>query len=147
MKSNKILFLVIFVILSVFTVTACSDNKKGASESGSTIVDGIKPPVEDGNNETETPEPEPEPVPEPEPEPEIITLKMFTGGSNSKFVILSDGSIYSWGDNSFGQLGLGDEETEKTAPTLFNFSSDIKQLISYNNNSTFAIMNNGSLYS
>jgi len=47
-------------------------------------------------------------------------------GSNHGAAITSDGSLYTWGNNSYGQLGFGDTTTRKTptkVPGLSNVAS------------------------
>lgn len=43
----------------------------------------------------------------------IQDFNVSTGGM---IIILSNGSLYSWGDNKYGQLGLGDHES-RISPT------------------------------
>lgn len=35
------------------------------------------------------------------------------------------GNLYSWGDNNWGQLGLGDRKNRST-PTLVNYNNNVK---------------------
>ena len=43
--------------------------------------------------------------PNPVPLPKGVTITQVTAGGKASFALASDGSIYSWGDNSSGQLG------------------------------------------
>lgn len=47
------------------------------------------------------------------------------GGSNYSMALFSDGSLYSWGNNSYGQLGHGDTEN-RPVPTQIIGISDVK---------------------
>jgi alpha-tubulin suppressor-like RCC1 family protein len=38
------------------------------------------------------------------------TIVKVVGGSNSSFALSEDGTVYSWGSNTYGQLGIGDCE-------------------------------------
>ncbi|MDZ7815311.1 MAG: hypothetical protein U5N86_04670 [Planctomycetota bacterium] len=56
---------------------------------------------------------------------DVISL---TAGSYHSFALCSDGSVYAWGNNDHGQLGLGDD-VDRITPTLVGALSD-KDLIS-----------------
>ena len=45
------------------------------------------------------------------------TAVYITAGCNHTLCITADGSLFSWGDNEFGQLGVGDTE-DRHVPTL-----------------------------
>ena len=64
----------------------------------------------------------------------------------SVYALMEDSSLYSWGDNSDGQLGVGDEENKNT-PTKVNLPGKIKELITTNGSSVYALMEDSSLYS
>ena len=57
---------------------------------------------------------------------------------------MEDSSLYAWGNNSNGWLGVGDEENRNT-PTKVNLPSKIKELIT-TGLSVYALMEDGSLY-
>ena len=58
---------------------------------------------------------------------------------------MEDSSLYSWGTNYSGQLGVGDEANTNT-PTKVNLPGKIKELIT-TGLSSYAILEDGSLYS
>ena len=41
----------------------------------------------------------------------------------------ADGSVFSWGGNNFGQLGLGDDRTNKLVPSLVKGELQGKQVV------------------
>ncbi|KAI6657411.1 E3 ubiquitin-protein ligase HERC4 isoform X2-like [Oopsacas minuta] len=55
------------------------------------------------------------------PNPVVTLLSLFiaqiNSGANHSFALTSSGSLFSWGRNTFGQLGLGDT-TDRRLPTL-----------------------------
>lgn len=60
---------------------------------------------------------------------------VFTGGGASVFALKSDGTVYSWGANSSGQLGLGNQ-TNQLSPILIPTLTNITTL---SVNSAFAL--------
>ena len=72
-------------------------------------------------------------------------MELIISNSFSVYAILEDGSLYSWGDNSYGLLGVGDE-VNKNTPTKVNLPSKIKELIT-TGLSVYALMEDSSLYS
>lgn len=73
-------------------------------------------------------------------------MELIISNSFSVYAILEDGSLYAWGNNIDGQLGVGDEENKNT-PTKVNLPSKIKELITTNGSSVYALMEDSSLYS
>ena len=71
-------------------------------------------------------------------------MELIISNSFSVYVILEDGSLYSWGKNSYGQLGVGDEVNRNT-PTKVNLPGKIKKLIT-SSSASYAILEDGSLY-
>ena len=66
---------------------------------------------------------------------------------NVAFAINDLGEIYSWGDNSNGQLGIGNEE-KQTVPAKVNDIKGIKELYyNYNFHTVFALNRFGEVYS
>ena len=58
---------------------------------------------------------------------------------------MEDGSLYAWGYNRNGQLGVGSDEFYIYTPTKVNLPSKIKELI-IDSSSAYAILEDGSLY-
>ena len=71
-------------------------------------------------------------------------MELIISNSFSVYAILEDGSLYSWGNNYYGELGVGDE-VNKNTPTKVNLPSKIKELIT-TGSSVYALMEDGSLY-
>ena len=57
---------------------------------------------------------------------------------------MEDSSLYSWGENYSGQLGVGDK-INKNTPTIVNLPGKIKKLIT-SSSASHAILEDGSLY-
>ena len=96
MQKKKFIITFLFAVLSIFMITACNNSSNESNNSGN-----------NGGGGTVQPEPE------PEPEPDNLAVKKFYNfdlneSHFSTYAILSDGSLYTWGYNNYGQLGLGD---------------------------------------
>ena len=73
-------------------------------------------------------------------------MELIIGNYFSVYAILEDGSLYAWGNNESGKLGVGDE-VNKNTPTKVNLPGKIKELITTNGSSVYALMEDSSLYS
>lgn len=71
---------------------------------------------------TEEPSEEPTPVPTAMPErpEEDPNLPKVIAGKDVFFITYPDGSLYAWGNNSFGQLGVGDTESRREPVLMAN---------------------------
>ena len=152
MQKKKFIITLLFAILSIFMITACSDSN---NESNSGVNNGGGGTVQ----------------PEPEPEPDNLTVKKFYNFDIkypyisfpfSAYTLLSDGSLYTWGDNNYGQLGLGDKANRyyyASENQKINIPDKINELIGLkdteydtskrmyiNKFSLYAITENGELY-
>ena len=190
MQKKKLIIILIYAVLSIFMITACSDSNNGSNNSGNNGGDGSV-------------------LPEPKPDPNAVkefyhfttwnnTLRLwqdslyaildngslYAWGNNKDgqlglgltdeyvaynkkvdipgkvklikcagdnptesacYVITEDGALYVWGKNSYGQLGVGDE-VNKNTPTKVNLPGKIKELITTNVPSVYALMEDSSLY-
>ena len=96
MQKKKLIIILIYAVLSIFMITACSDSNNGSNNSGNNGGDGSV-------------------LPEPKPDPNAVKeFYHFTTWNNtlrlwqdSLYAILDNGSLYAWGNNKDGQLGLG----------------------------------------
>ena len=96
MQKKKLIITLIYEVLSIFMITACSDSNNGSNNSGNNGGDGSV-------------------LPEPKPDPNAVKeFYHFTTWNNtlrlwqdSLYAILDNGSLYAWGNNESGQLGLG----------------------------------------
>ena len=144
MQKKKLIITLLFAVLSIFTITACSDSSdESNSGAGGTV--------------------------HPEPEPDNLTVKKFYNFNLSSYddylsnyALLSDGSLYAWGNNRNGQLGLGDNTSKYYAyddNQKINIPDKISELIgledvTYDKSnritiskiSLYAITENGELY-
>ena len=144
MQKKKFIITLLFAILSIFMITACSDSSdESNSGAGGTV--------------------------HPEPEPDNLTVKKFYNFNLSSYddylsnyALLSDGSLYAWGNNRNGQLGLGDNTSKYYAyddNQKINIPDKISELIgledvTYDKSnritiskiSLYAITENGELY-
>lgn len=147
MQKKKFIITLLFAVLSIFMITACSDSGNESNSGGNNGGGGTVQP-------------------EPEPEPDNLTVKKFYNFdayySFSAYALLSDGSLYTWGDNKYGQLGLGDKANRYYYPSenqKINIPDKINELIGLKDTgydtskrmyidkfSLYAITENGELY-
>lgn len=73
-------------------------------------------------------------------------IKEITTSRNTMFIVKNDGTAYATGNNSSGQLGLGDT-INRNKFTQINLENIKKISTSIDGNTTFAIKNDGTLYS
>lgn len=81
----------------------------------------------------------------------VSGFKLFSAGSNYSLGLGSDGKLYSWGRNNYGQLGDGtaaNKPTPVAARLPAGVSSDLTFIaLSAGGNHSLALGNNGKLYS
>lgn len=65
-------------------------------------------------------------------------IKEITTSRNAMFIVKNDGTAYATGNNSYGQLGLGDT-INRNKFTQINLDNIKKISTSIDGNSTFAI--------
>jgi len=73
------------------------------------------------------------------------TWKYINPSDSGMAAVRSDGSLYTWGYNGQGALGLGDK-TNRSNPTLVGSDTDWTKEFSHDGNSFFAIKTNGTLW-
>jgi alpha-tubulin suppressor-like RCC1 family protein len=72
--------------------------------------------------------------------------KIFIGASLSTYAIKTDGSLWAWGDNLYGQLGVGEFGYTSTPTQLFAAENTPKSKIFTGGNSNFEIKVDGTLW-
>ncbi|MEM9223666.1 MAG: Ig-like domain-containing protein [Pseudomonadota bacterium] len=66
-------------------------------------------------------------------------------GNGVSFAITDDGTLFGWGQNNIGQLGLGDEEN-RLVPTVIDVDGKKIIAVSSGNSHTLALASDGSVY-
>ena len=77
------------------------------------------------------------------------TIQSIYGRYHYTLALMEDGSLYTWGYNVYGELGLG-HNTNQNTPQLISpdhFENKIIQSIHTGNSNNLTLMNDGSLYS
>lgn len=72
------------------------------------------------------------------------TASSFSPNKASMFALMNDGTVKAWGDNSMGQLGLGDTNRH-LSPTTISGLTGVTQMFTCDLNSTFAKLSNGTV--
>ncbi|HCC07470.1 MAG TPA: hypothetical protein DEP72_04860 [Clostridiales bacterium] len=86
------------------------------------------------------------------PQTSPITVTALTGvkkliaGANHGFALMNDGTVKSWGDNTYGQLGLGNVVTPQSSPVTVSGLTGVYQLVA-SDKGTFALLNDGTVKS
>lgn len=58
----------------------------------------------------------------------IVQVAAGNGGANSSAAVGSDGSLWTWGGNVSGQLGIGSEDSNRTSPTKVTGIQGVQQV-------------------
>jgi alpha-tubulin suppressor-like RCC1 family protein len=72
-------------------------------------------------------------------------MTVAAGYTTCSFAIKTNGSLWAWGENNYGQLGIGDDSEYETSPVRVGTDTDWSSLSS-GRNYTLAIKTNGSLW-
>ena len=73
------------------------------------------------------------------------TVVAVNHGNGVSFAITEDGTLYGWGQNNIGQLGLGDEENRLT-PTLIDIDGKKVLAVSSGTSHTLVLAEDGTVY-
>jgi len=57
--------------------------------------------------------------------PAGVTARAIAAGENHSLAIGSDGKLYAWGWNNFGQLGIGSTDTDRPTPVVVTLSAGV----------------------
>ncbi len=76
---------------------------------------------------------------------ELANIKYITAKWNGKYAINTKGEVYAWGNNNYGQLGIGTTEDMEN-PTKIEGLTNVKNLI-MDDGSVLAVTENGEVYS
>lgn len=71
-------------------------------------------------------------------------VKSFTTNARSAFAERADGSVWAWGDNTSGQLGIGDSIVTNSLPTPIPGLTGVKEVVT-GLSTTFALMDDGTV--
>lgn len=76
--------------------------------------------------------------------PGLTNVKQMACGEEHMAALLNDGTVMTWGDNSYGQLGFGDTVSFRYTPKLVPGLSNVKQ-IAAGENYTLALLEDGTV--
>ena len=77
---------------------------------------------------------------------EGITITEITAGSTTSFAISDTGTLYAWGSNTNGQLGLGDRDERHTPTEVTALSDETVIEISSDVSHTLVLTESGAVY-
>ena len=76
-----------------------------------------------------------------------LTATSIYSGVGSSIVLMNNGTVYGCGENTYGQLGLGDYATPKTTLQLMPMPTGLTPVGVYSaHRTTYILMNDGSVY-
>ncbi|MDW7673283.1 MAG: hypothetical protein SCK28_01980 [Bacillota bacterium] len=62
----------------------------------------------------------------------LVSIKQIYAGNDFSLALKSDGTVYSWGDNTYGQLGIGVEDWNVSTLIKIEGLSDVKAIAAGN---------------
>jgi alpha-tubulin suppressor-like RCC1 family protein len=80
-------------------------------------------------------------------QPRSLIISQISGSNTTKnfFAISNDGNLWGFGDNTYGQLGLGNDNNIRNSLTLISGISNIK-MVSCGKYFTYVVDNNNNVY-
>jgi hypothetical protein len=84
--------------------------------------------------------------PVPEAIPGLSNVVAISASGYTNLALKSDGTVWAWGSNQYGQLGIGSAATDVLTPTKINGLSGIRSIIA-GNFACYAIGSDGSAWS
>ena len=73
-------------------------------------------------------------------------IKQIACGRNCTYILKNDGSVWSCGNNSYGQLGLGGDKDYFAHKTFTQIATDVKQVSCGQYGHVFILKNDGSIW-
>lgn len=73
------------------------------------------------------------------------TIVAVTAGTSHTVAVKSDGTVYAWGGNGYGQVGDG-TTTSRTTPVLVSGLTNVSQVAAGPGDFTFALTSGGAVY-
>ncbi|MDP9936889.1 alpha-tubulin suppressor-like RCC1 family protein [Paenarthrobacter nicotinovorans] len=92
--------------------------------------------------------PEPKPTPTPTPTPDPVpgsAVRSIEHGLRANYAIRNDGTVWAWGENMSGQLGIGNSSSYVSVPLKVHGLSNIIS-VSAGGSSAYAIRSDGTLF-
>ena len=116
----------VLIVLMALSLAACRTSPQPAAADPTeapttpTEVPTEAPADPTEPEETQTPTETPEPTPFAFPEETADKGPKVIQGNGVFFLVKSDGTVYGWGNNEYGQLGLGDAENRSVPVFVAN---------------------------
>ncbi|MDR0945755.1 MAG: hypothetical protein LBM66_06315 [Bifidobacteriaceae bacterium] len=141
------------VSASVFGISLGDWSKTIASKtlvdkSGTLAAAGCPTPSTPSASPTTPPVTEPTGGTSPEPSPSgspLTGITQITAGDQSAYALNTNGQVYAWGLNGYGELGDG-TRNERDTPELIPGLTDITQITAAGGGAVFALNKDGQVY-
>ena len=78
--------------------------------------------------------------------PACAVMPQLAAGSNHTVALRNDGTVWTWGDNSFGQLGNGDTSSSSTPVQVTALSGMTFTAVAAGSHHTVALRNDGTVW-
>lgn len=127
-------------LTNVVAISAGTETSLALLSNGTVVAWGDNLSGELGNGSTEPMSTVPVPV------QGLSNVVAIIAGENFNFALRSDGTVFAWGDNSAGELGIGSTVPQSNVPVQVKGLTGVKQVASGTQHA-LAVLSNGTVMS